>query len=152
VRGLTLKCRIVMVPMATGLATQAGAVTERLIRHYVKRSKALGLLIVEHSYISLQGKLSKRQLGIHEDSLIPGLKKLVQSVQAMGTPIVAQINHAGAHTTKKVTRMPPVGPSERARSATTGGSIFKCSQQLWKERRATSYENIRIFRSISSFT
>jgi len=111
VKGLTLKCRIVMPPMNTEFATQAGAVTERLVRHYVKRSKALGLLIVEHSYVSLQGKLSERQLGIHDDSLIPGLKKLVQSVHATDTPIVAQINHAGARTSEEITGMPPVAPS-----------------------------------------
>jgi len=111
VKGLTLKCRIVMAPMSTGFATQAGAVTERLVEHYVMRSKALGLLIIGHSYVALQGKLSERQLGMHDDSLIPGLKKLVQSVQAIGTPIVAQINHAGACATERITGMPRVGPS-----------------------------------------
>jgi len=111
VKGLTLKCRIVMPPMATQLATQTGAVTESLVEHYVKRSKALGLLIIEHSYVSLQGKLSEKQLGIHDNSLIPELKKLVQSVHAKGTPIVAQINHAGARTTEEITRTPPVAPS-----------------------------------------
>jgi NADPH2 dehydrogenase len=111
VKGLTLKCRIVMPPMNTEFATRTGAVTERLVGHYVERSKALGLLIVEHSYVSLQGKLSQRQLGIHDDSLIPGLKKLVQSVHATDTPIVAQINHAGARTTEEITGMPPVAPS-----------------------------------------
>ena len=111
VKRLTLKCRIVMAPMATDLATKAGVVTEKLIEHYVKRSKALGLLIVEHSYVSPQGKLSERQLGMHDDTLIPGLKKLVQSVQAIGTPIVAQINHAGARASEKIAGMPPVAPS-----------------------------------------
>lgn len=111
VKGFTLKCRIVMPPMNTELATRAGAVTDRLIGHYVKRSKALGLLMVEHSYVSLQGKLSERQLGIHDDSLIPGLEKLVQSIHASGTLIVAQINHAGARAAEEITRAPRVAPS-----------------------------------------
>ena len=109
-KGLRLNCRIVMPPMATEFASKAGAVTERLVEHYVKRSEALGLLIVEHSYVSLQGKLSERQLGIHDDRLIPGLKNLVQSVHAKDTPIIAQINQAGARTTEEITRMPPVAP------------------------------------------
>jgi 2,4-dienoyl-CoA reductase-like NADH-dependent reductase (Old Yellow Enzyme family) len=100
-----------MAPMNSELATRTGEVTERLVEHYVKRSKALGLLIVGHSYVSLQGKLSERQLGIYDDSLIPGLKKLVRSVQAIGTPIVAQISHAGASATEKITGMPVVAPS-----------------------------------------
>jgi NADPH2 dehydrogenase len=111
VKGLTLRCRIVMAPMATELATKAGVVTERLIEHYAKRSKALGLLVVEHSYVSVQGKLSERQLGLHDDNMIPGLKKLVQSVQVINTPIIAQINHAGAHASRKITGMPSVAPS-----------------------------------------
>jgi NADPH2 dehydrogenase len=100
-----------MAPMATELATKAGGVAERLIEHYTKRAKALGLLIVEHSYVSVQGKLSERQLGLHDDNMILGLGKLVQSVHAIGTPIVAQINHAGALSTEEITGMPPVAPS-----------------------------------------
>jgi 2,4-dienoyl-CoA reductase-like NADH-dependent reductase (Old Yellow Enzyme family) len=76
VKGQILKNRIVMPPMQNLLATTEGTVTDNLIEHYVKRSKALGLLIVEHSYVSLEGKLSKKQLGIYDDSLIPGLEKL----------------------------------------------------------------------------
>lgn len=95
VKGLTLKNRIVMSPMHTGFATTEGAVTENLVTHYVRRSKALGLLIVEHSYVSLEGKLSERQVGIYDDSLVSGLEKLSSSVHATGTPIVIQINHAG---------------------------------------------------------
>ena len=111
VKGLTLKCRIVMAPVATDFATEAGVVTERLIEHYVRRAEALGLLIVEHSYILPQGRLSQRQLGLYDDSLISGLEKLTQSVQAMDTPIVAQITHAGSQTSEKTIGMPPVGPS-----------------------------------------
>jgi len=111
VKGLTLKNRIVMPPMQTGLATTEGAVTDNLIEHYVKRSKALGLMIVEHSYVSLSGKLSKRQLGIHEDGIVPGLEKLSSSIRATGTPAVIQINHAGRTARMEITGMQPVAPS-----------------------------------------
>lgn len=110
-RGIRLKNRVVMPPMHTGLATGKGSVTSRLIEHYVRRSKALGLLIVEHSYVSLDGKLSKKQLGIYDDKLVKGLKKLSDSVHAVGTPVVIQINHAGSRTTMEVTGMQPVAPS-----------------------------------------
>ena len=107
VKGLTLKNRIVMPPMHTGLATTEGAVADKLIEHYTRRSKALGLLIVEHSYVSLGGRRSERQLGIHSDHLISGLEKLSSSVHATGTPIVIQINHAGG----RAMRTKPVAPS-----------------------------------------
>jgi len=111
VKGLTLKNRIVMPPMHTGLATAQGAVTNDLIKHYVRRSKALGLLIIEHSYVSLEGKLSERQVGIYDDSLVPSLEKLSSSVHATGTPVVIQINHAGRNASMEVTGMQPVAPS-----------------------------------------
>lgn len=120
VKGLALRNRIVMPPMQTSLATDKGAVTEKLIDHYAKRSGALGLLIVEHSYVSANGRLSEKQLGIYDDELIPGLEKLASRIHATRTPVVIQINHAGSVTRKDVTGIEPVGPSatEHARELT----------------------------------
>ena len=111
IKGLTLKNRIVMPPMHTGLATTGGAVTDELIEHYTRRSKALGLLIIEHSYVSLDGRLSERQLGTYDDRLLLGLEKLSSSVHAIGTPVVIQINHAGASSSMEITGTRPVAPS-----------------------------------------
>lgn len=102
-----------MPPMQTGLATPKGAVTRGLIEYYTRRSKALGLLIVEHSYVSLDGKLSERQLGIYDDKLVSGLRKLSSSIHDVGTPVVIQINHAGRNADKEITGMKPVAPSPR---------------------------------------
>lgn len=111
VKGITLRNRIVMPPMQTGLAKTDGSVTDETIEHYVRRSEALGLLIVEHSYVSPEGKLSVKQLGIYDDRLIPWLEKLSTAVHATSTPAVIQINHAGRSATREVTGMEPVAPS-----------------------------------------
>jgi NADPH2 dehydrogenase len=111
VKGLTLKNRIVIPPMQTSLATTKGAVTDKLIEYYVRRSGALGLVIVEHSYVSLNGKLTDRQLGIYDEILVSGLEKLSRSIHATGTPVVIQINHAGRNASKEVTGIQPVAPS-----------------------------------------
>ncbi|MGA8857182.1 MAG: NADH:flavin oxidoreductase [Candidatus Bathyarchaeia archaeon] len=110
-KGLTLRNRIVMPPMQTGRATAKGAVTDRLINFYARRSAALGLLIVEHSYVSAQGKLSPKQLGIYDDELIGGLERLAGRIHAVCTPIVLQITHAGGVANKKVIGAEPAGPS-----------------------------------------
>jgi 2,4-dienoyl-CoA reductase-like NADH-dependent reductase (Old Yellow Enzyme family) len=102
--------------MQTGLATAEGAVTESLIEHYVQRSKGLGLLVVEHSYVTPDGQLSERQVGIYDDALILGLEKLTSSVHAQGTPIVIQLNHAGGRTTQERIGIPPVAPSSTDRA------------------------------------
>lgn len=111
VKGLRLNNRIVMPPMYTGLATSKEAVTEELIEHYVQRAEALGLLIIEHSYVSMEGRLSERQLGIYDDFLISGLEKLSSKIHAEGKPVVLQINHAGREASKEITGMTPVAPS-----------------------------------------
>jgi 2,4-dienoyl-CoA reductase-like NADH-dependent reductase (Old Yellow Enzyme family) len=111
VKGLTFKNRIVMPPMQTGRATIEGAVTNRLINFYVRRSTALGLLIVEHCYVSAAGRLSFKQLGIHDDNLTNGLEKLATNIHAIGTPVVVQISHAGGVANKHVIGMQPAGPS-----------------------------------------
>jgi len=111
VRGLVLKNRIVMPPMATGLAFENGEVTERLVKHYSRRAKGPGLIIVEHSYVMQSGKLSENQLGIYNDDLIPGLARLVNSVHEVGTSIAVQINHAGRLANSKISGTQPVAPS-----------------------------------------
>jgi len=76
VRNLRLRNRIVMPPMANGLADEAGQVTSPLIDHYIRRAPGVGLVIVEHSYFTPEGKASPNQLGIQNDSMITGLTKL----------------------------------------------------------------------------
>ena len=111
VKGLTFRNRIVMPPMQTGRATVKGAVTDRLVSFYVRRSTALGLLIVEHCYVSSSGKLSPKQLGIYDDELIGGLERLSGRIHAAGTPVVVQITHAGGVANREVIGAEPVGPS-----------------------------------------
>jgi 2,4-dienoyl-CoA reductase-like NADH-dependent reductase (Old Yellow Enzyme family) len=97
--------------MQTSLATKKGAVTDELIEYYQARATAVGLVIVEHSYVSIDGKLSEKQLGIHHDSLITGLEKLANQVHATGTPSVIQINHAGRTTSREISGSQPIAPS-----------------------------------------
>jgi len=111
VKGLTFRNRIVMPPMQTGRATVKGAVTDRLVSFYVRRSTALGLLIVEHCYVSSSGKLSPKQLGIYDDELIGGLERLSGRIHAAGTPVVVQITHAGGVANREVIGAEPAGPS-----------------------------------------
>lgn len=118
VKELVLKNRIVLPPMATGLASEKGAVTDKLVEHYRRRAKGPGLIIVEHSYVSMSGKLSENQLGIHNDSLVPGLSRLVKRVHEPGTPIAIQINHAGRLANSKITGVQPVAPSPVPASST----------------------------------
>ncbi len=110
---MEIKNRIVIPPMATGLAEKDGEPSEELIQHYVDRSEDVGLVVVEHSYVSSEGKFSENQLGIHTDSIIPKLKNLANSIREMGSVPAIQINHAGGKSRKDETNKNPVSPSSK---------------------------------------
>ncbi len=111
IKGLSLKNRLVMPPMVTNMATEDGEVTDRHIRHYTTRAKGgVGLIIVEASYVSKDSKLSQGQIGLHNDRLIPALKRLVEAIHAEGTKVAIQIAHAGAKAPRNITGEQPVGP------------------------------------------
>ena len=118
VKGITLRNRIVMPPMQSGRASFEGAVTNKLINFYVRRSSALGMPIVEHAYVSLTGKIGPKQLGIYDDSLLSGFEKLASAIHSVGAPAVVQISHAGGVANKKVIGAVPAGPSETRKTRT----------------------------------
>ena len=71
IMGLVLKNRLVMPPMATNMATEDGKVTDGHIRHYTTRAKGgVGLIIIEHTYVSRDGRFSQGQLGLYDDRLV----------------------------------------------------------------------------------
>ncbi len=89
--------RIVMPPMASEKATEAGAVTDKTIAYYVERAQEkLGAVIVEHNFISENGRFSRRQLSVADNGKIPGLAKLANQIKAYGAVAILQISHAGA--------------------------------------------------------
>ncbi len=100
-----------MPPMNTELATESGEVTEELIQHYSTRAPWLGMIMVEHSYVRPDGRLSPRQPGVHDDRLVQGLGTLAKAVRATGTPVGIQINHAGMRCDPALIGTEPVGPS-----------------------------------------
>jgi 2,4-dienoyl-CoA reductase-like NADH-dependent reductase (Old Yellow Enzyme family) len=97
--------------MQSGRASFEGAVTNRLINFYVSRSALVGLPIVEHAYVSLTGRLSLKQLGIYNDTLVPGFEKLASAIHGVGAPAILQITHAGGVANKNVINTQPAGPS-----------------------------------------
>lgn len=66
--------------------------------HQERAKGGAGLLITEATYISPDGKSFPHQLGIDDDGLLPGLRRLVESVHAAGARIAVQLCHAGRQT------------------------------------------------------
>ncbi len=110
--GLTLRNRIVMPPMFSGLATPAGEVTDRIVEYHRARAAAgTALVIVEHTYVHPWGRISDTQMGVHDAAMIPGLARLAAAIRHEGAVACLQLAHAGASTTAAVIGRSPVGPS-----------------------------------------
>jgi len=110
---LTVRNRIVMPPMVVGYAGPKGEVTEQLVAYYEARARGgVGMIIVEASYISPEGKLVEGELGIYDDSLIPGLAHLADAIKTHGAVAAIQIAHGGIQA--KVPDL--VGPSSIGRT------------------------------------
>lgn len=109
---IELKNRLVMPPMATAKSDN-GKVTQALLDYYNEKSSGgyIGLIITEHSYISIEGKASANQLSIGEDSDIEGLKTLTDCIHQNQTKVFAQISHAGMQAKEEVTGYKAVAPS-----------------------------------------
>lgn len=114
VKGFIIRNRLVLPPMLTNLAADDGNVTNALIEHYVRRASYVGLVIVEASYVSEIGKYVERQLGVHDDKVVYGLKQLVERVHEKGAHVVLQIVHAGSKS--RISDITPWAPSSDGRS------------------------------------
>ena len=97
---MELKNRLVVPPMGTGFANDDGSVSEQLIKYHERRAMGgFGLIIVEVSAIDGdRGLGSGHQLRIDHDGLIPGFKKLADTVHKYGTKLAVQAYHPGRST------------------------------------------------------
>lgn len=110
---ITLKNRLVMPPMATSKSNENGRVTQELIDYYNEKSQGgyLSLIIIEHSFITPQGRAKEGQLSIADNSFIEGVSRLADIIHKNGTKAIMQINHAGIAAKKEITGWDNVGPS-----------------------------------------
>lgn len=110
--GMVLKNRFVRTATAERMASPNGGITQGMVNLYMRLARGgVGLIITGHSYIHPLGKADRRMTGIHNDGLIPVLKKLVDGVHKLKTKIVMQINHCGGMRDKDMGEETPIGPS-----------------------------------------
>ena len=89
---LKLKNRLVMTAMSTRLAGPRGQVTESLIEYYATRARGgVGLITVEEASIHSLLPHIENALGVYEDHLIAGLKKLVTCIHEEGALVSLQV-------------------------------------------------------------
>jgi NADPH2 dehydrogenase len=97
IKGVTLKNRIVMSPMCMySCHNEDGKVENWHKIHYAARAVGqVGLIVVEATAVTAQGRISSRDLGIWSDEHLIGLKELVSLMKEHGAKTAIQLAHAG---------------------------------------------------------
>jgi 2,4-dienoyl-CoA reductase-like NADH-dependent reductase (Old Yellow Enzyme family) len=110
---LPLKNRLVMPPMATSKAEPDGLVSQALLDYYDEKSRggAIGLVIIEHSYITRKGQNRVGQPSVAHDGVIDGLARLAEVIHANGSKTAMQINHVGGAPGEAIPGVERVAPS-----------------------------------------
>ncbi|MBS4215764.1 NADPH dehydrogenase NamA [Neobacillus rhizophilus] len=97
VKGITFKNRIVMAPMCMYSSHNEDGHLQNWHRtHYTSRAVGqVGLIIVEATAVSPEGRISPQDLGIWSDEHIAGFQELAGLVKEHGAKIGIQLAHAG---------------------------------------------------------
>ncbi|CAO3363549.1 oxidoreductase [Azospirillum palustre] len=104
-RGLVLPNRLVMAPMESNMAAPDGSVSDEMLAYYTARAAGgVGMVIVEYACVDRPlGLGGSPQLGIDDDSLIAGHRRLTAAIAAAGARSCLQLFHAGRQTLRRFT-------------------------------------------------
>jgi len=131
IRGLKLKNRIVMPPMASYTGTEEGYITPETSQYYRARAAGgVGLIIIEHTYVLPSGRRHRRQLGLVSDAHAGLLRPLVDEVHRHGAVAVIQLTHAGAKATADVIGQTPIAPSAVKASSDEPAAVAMDAHQI----------------------
>ncbi len=94
---LRLRNRIAMAPMGVEIAGPDGMVDDNVAAYYEERARGgAGLIITGACAMAYpRGANSSHQLGISDDSFIPGLSRLAERVKSHGVAMAVQLVHHG---------------------------------------------------------
>lgn len=127
IKDLELKNRIVMPPMCMYSSDEGGKVKNFHHTHYEARAMGgVGLIILEATGITPNGRITDNDLGIWSNNHIEGLTRLVNRIKKHGSKVGIQLNHAGRKSTS--TNDVTLAPSPIAYDET-----YRLPDQLSKE-------------------
>ena len=109
INGISLRNRILFPGMSTKHASLDGCVTERMMRYYGERAAGgAGLVTVEASAVSADGRPFIRGLSLYRDEDVPGLKRLVDRIHDGGAAASIQLMHGGCLSLAEVSGHVPL--------------------------------------------
>jgi 2,4-dienoyl-CoA reductase-like NADH-dependent reductase (Old Yellow Enzyme family) len=94
-KGVTLRNRIAASPMCQYMA-QAGIVSDWHLPHYTALARGgAGLVVVEATAVSPEGRITPGDLGLWSADHVPGLASIAQAISKAGAVPGIQLGHAG---------------------------------------------------------
>ncbi|HEV2030476.1 MAG TPA: NADH:flavin oxidoreductase [Candidatus Dormibacteraeota bacterium] len=128
---VTTSNRIVRAGTSETAAGASGEITDQLIEIYETLARnRVGLILSGHLFCHPRGRYALRQVGIHEDGMVPGLTRLVEAVHRHGGKVFAQLAHAGSQS--RVTGNRPLAPSPIP-NALTGRMVDEANEDEIQE-------------------
>ncbi|MCH5676326.1 NADH:flavin oxidoreductase/NADH oxidase [Streptomyces gilvus] len=117
-RGVTFPNRVWMAPMcqysATAEGPGTGAPNDWHFAHYAARATGgTGLVVVEATAVSPEGRISPYDLGIWNDTQVEAFRRITRFLAGQGTVPGIQLAHSGrkASTDRTWTGGAPIGPA-----------------------------------------
>ena len=117
IRGVTMRNRMVMSPMCQYSSTDGLANDWHLVHLGSRAAGGVGLVFVEATAVTADGRITPRDMGIWSDEHIEPLARIVRFVHSQGAVAGIQLAHAG----RKASCEPPWQGGARLRSPDSGG-------------------------------
>lgn len=104
---VTIKNRFVVPPMSNNFALPSGSLSSRSYDYYVERAKGgFGLITIEATVVDKTAKGGIRKHCLYDDSMIEGLKNVVEGCHKYGAKVSIQLQQAGPEGNAKAAGYP----------------------------------------------
>ncbi|MFX0037509.1 MAG: NADH:flavin oxidoreductase [Candidatus Hermodarchaeota archaeon] len=135
---MEIKNRFIRSATLENRAKDTGEVTPELVKLYKTLAKGeVGLIIPGYMYINPLGRGYKYQIGIHNDNLVNGLKKIANAIHQEGGKVAFQLVHAGIQTFSRLIGETLIGPSGQILNPLS----FEYSREMTEEEIQSSIED-----------
>lgn len=109
---ILVKNRIVFPPIASNWANSDGSISNKILKFYEDISSGGGgMVVIEGTAISPEGKGISNSLCIYNEIHLSGLKSLSKIIQKNNCFDSIQLNHAGGQANPNFTGFEPISPS-----------------------------------------
>jgi len=109
---IKLNNRLVMAPMTTISGENDGSFSEQEINYLSQRAEdGIAMIITPACYVHKTGHAFDRQVGCHNDNLLPSLRKCASAINKHGSASILQIHHGGNAVKEAISGHQPLAPS-----------------------------------------